>query len=183
MCALKRNWSNKGTHWRSHKYDCISKAHQDYIKEYRVWVLMRNRCNNENSSMYHVYGGRGIKVCDRWNNLEEGFINFYNDMGQAPIDENGRRYQIDRIDPNGDYCPENCRWVPALINARNKRDSHYVWLNGEKIHAQQAAKIFGLKGRGLVENARRHKDGLDCSEALIRLLTFHGRLTSEGNIV
>lgn len=84
-----------------------------YPKEYSAWKSMRNRCNNPNYHSYHRYGGRGIKVCDRWNN----FNNFIEDIGTAP----DKNYQLDRIDNNDDYKPNNCRWVTPKENANNRK--------------------------------------------------------------
>lgn len=179
-----RTWSNKGTHWWSHKYDCISKNHRDYNPEYRVWGTMIRRCTKPSCSMYLNYGGRGIKVCERWSDPEKGFINFYFDMGKRPVDKNGKPYQIDRIDNDGDYCPENCRWVDATTNARNKRNSHYVYINGEKMTVQEACGLFHLKSKTVVENARRHKEhSSDVSNALIRVLEWRVILTKERKVI
>jgi hypothetical protein len=74
---------------------------------------MRHRCSNPNSEDYPRYGGRGITVCDRWENSFEAFLN---DMGDRPFPE----AQLDRENNDGNYEPGNCRWVTALVNSNNR---------------------------------------------------------------
>lgn len=89
---------------------------------YGVWGQMLQRCRNPNVKSYPQYGGRGIKVCERWNS----FANFIADVGPRP----GPGYQLDRIDNDGDYEPGNCEWNIRKINCRNKTNNVRLSLNG-----------------------------------------------------
>lgn len=78
---------------------------------------MLSRCNNPNQTGYEYYGGRGITVCDRWNLLKGGsFENFYEDMGERP-----KGMTLDRINVDGNYCKENCRWADWSTQMLNRR--------------------------------------------------------------
>lgn len=83
-------------------------------REYTTWQAMKRRCYAKNDKFYDYYGGRGIKVCDRWLNSYESFLL---DMGRRPSDS----HSLDRIDPNGNYEPRNCRWATNKEQNRNKR--------------------------------------------------------------
>lgn len=104
--------------------------------EYDIWVAMRFRCNNPNDKSYPSYGGRGIKVCEDWQKFE----NFIRDMGYRP----GKEYSLDRIDVNGNYCKENCRWATTEQQANNKRDTRKLTLDGETYNLTEWSKITGF---------------------------------------
>lgn len=89
---------------------------------YRTWAGMLTRCRNPNEPCFKYYGGKGIKVCERWLVFE----NFAADMGEKKPGQT-----IGRIDNNKDYCPENCRWEDMTSQARNKSNNKIITFNGE----------------------------------------------------
>lgn len=94
-------------------------------KIYNIWRHIHLRCKNKDQVCYSDYGGRGIKVCDRWSD----FTLFAKDMGPMPSPD----HSIDRINNNGDYFPENCRWATNKVQARNRRDNIWLEYNGERM--------------------------------------------------
>lgn len=115
---------------------------------YSSWKSMRMRCGSEAYPAYPYYGGRGIKVCERWSN---SFENFLEDMGPRP----SHNHSLDRIDNDGDYTPENCRWATAEQQVNNRRNSLYVEYGGETLTIGQWALRLGKCRETLRE--RYHK--------------------------
>ncbi len=110
-------------------------------KESAIWVAMIQRCESPNCESYANYGGRGIKVCDRWKG-SEGLQNFIADMGRKPDGAS-----LDRIDNDGDYSPDNCRWATRKEQQRNRRANVRVTLNGETRCLTEWAEILGINIR------------------------------------
>lgn len=107
-----------------------------YTPTFSVWQNMRCRCENKKNDRYADYGGRGVTVCERW----ASFANFLEDMGHKP----SARHSIDRIDNNGNYEPGNCRWATAKEQARNRRSTRMVTINGETRCAPEWCEIYGI---------------------------------------
>jgi hypothetical protein len=105
--------------------------------EFNSWVQMRARCRNPKSPAWHDYGGRGIRVCERWSTR---FAPFFADMGERPTPE----HSIDRADVNGPYCAENCRWATKSEQANNKTNTHRVEVGGELVPLQVLARAAGV---------------------------------------
>lgn len=93
---------------------------------YSIWRGMKSRCANKNTENYKTYGGRGISVCDEWDGNFQPFKQWAESHGYE------KGLQIDRIDVNGNYCPENCRWVTPKINGNNRRDNVVLTAFGEQ---------------------------------------------------
>lgn len=102
---------------------------------YGVWNSMKNRCTNPKVAGFKNYGGRGVKVCDRWHRFE----NFYADMGDRPSDN----HSIERRDNDGDYSPENCYWADKATQSSNKRNTRLITANGETLHLAEWARRLG----------------------------------------
>lgn len=100
---------------------------------YNSWAMMHDRCRNPNDERFAHYGGRGIKVCERWSS----FPAFLEDMGERPP---GR--SIDRIDTDGNYEPGNCRWATVQEQNLNRRASITLNVGGEAVTLKEACRIF-----------------------------------------
>jgi len=115
---------------------------------YGRWHSMRGRCYSLSNTSFKQYGGRGIKVCQRW---LFSFENFVADMGIPPAD----KQILDRIDVNGDYCPENCRWVNHLESGQNTTRITKITINGKTQHAAQWARETGASAGAIVERIKK----------------------------
>ena len=124
-------------------------------REHHSWSGMKGRCNNPQNPNYKSYGGRGIKVCQRW---EASFSDFLADMGICP---NGM--SLDRIDVHGDYEPSNCRWATSAEQAANKQNSRPLTINGTTMGLNAWAKHVAISPTRLY---RRLQDGWTVEEAL-----------------
>ena len=123
-----------------------------HTKIYKKWKGMMARCYNPKHKNFGDYGGRGIRVCERWH----VFDNFYEDVSQMEhFGEKG--YSLERENNDKDYCPENCHWASAKEQCRNRRSNITVEYNGKKMCLMEAAEKSGISYRCLYN--RYHRDG------------------------
>ena len=144
------------------------------IPEYRIWKQMRRRCNNPRMKDYPRYGGRGIRICRRW----DSFTMFLADMGRRPSGD----HSIERKDNNGDYGPENCVWATDAQQRRNKRTSVVLTRprDGKRMNIKDWARAIGVTTDTI---HRRLRNGWSLDEALdpanknphLRYVTFNGK--------
>lgn len=118
-----------------------------YCPEVAAWQSMWYRCCNDKCPSYHRYGGRGIRVCERWRD----FFAFMEDMGRRPSAE----HSLDRIDVNGDYCPENCRWATRDIQGNNRSTNVKVTINGKTQTKIQWLRELGFGETTIIRWRRR----------------------------
>lgn len=104
----------------------LTHGHSDRERLYNIWIGIRQRCNNSNYKLYKWYGGKGVKLCDEWNDYAEFRAWAYANGYQDPQDgqTKGDAMSIDRIEPDGDYAPNNCRWVSLRENVSYMRNKH-----------------------------------------------------------
>lgn len=130
----------------------INKARATHGKtgttEFRIWEGMKARCSNPRHAFYRYYGGRGITVCDRW---LCSFDNFLSDMGPRP----SRDYTLDRINNDGDYEPNNCRWATKEQQNSNRRSSHFLIVGDTQLTISQWSMRTGLTRATITSRLKR----------------------------
>lgn len=131
--SLSKFWGKPKTHGLSKN------------RMYQIWADMKGRCNNSKNYSFKNYGGRGIKICSEWTT---NFVNFY----KWAIDNGYQEdLSIDRIDVNGDYEPDNCRWVTMKEQANNKRNTIKITILNETKTAYEFEKQYGIKAWLLID--------------------------------
>lgn len=139
----------------------------EHFTEWSAWRNMHGRCENSKREDYHRYGGRGIKVCERWNSFE----NFLADMGKRPDG-----LTLERKDNDGDYEPDNCRWATKVEQARNRCNTKWHTLNGESKTIREWCEQFGIS-RDAVRS--RLESGWDLERALTEPIALSGKRRAE----
>lgn len=134
-----------------HSCGCLYKSSRSEIRkthgkcrtaEYKVWAGVKRRCYNQNEEGYYKYGGRGIKVCERWLN---SFENFLADMGTRPSPQ----HSIERKDNEKDYSPDNCKWATLIEQANNTRNNRFLEFKGIRLTVTQWARKLGVTDKTL----------------------------------
>lgn len=140
--------------WRAQKAGERQITHgRTDTREYNSWRGMIERCTNEGHKDFHLYGGAGVKVCDRWRNGsgdKTGLECFIDDMGMRPTGKT-----LDREDSDGNYEPGNCRWATATEQVRNRRTSTRLTHNGETLHLYEWADRVGIAATSIKQRLRR----------------------------
>lgn len=111
---------------------------------------MRARCKNENLEAFPYYGGRSIKICERW---DTSFENFYKDVGDRP----SKNHSLDRIDNDGDYEPGNVKWSTSKQQSRNRRSNFMITYNGETMTATDWGEKTGIRPSVIIQRITRDK--------------------------
>ena len=159
------------------KYKKPSHHGKSKSRLYDVWGSMRTRCTNPNAPNYYLYGGRGIKLCDEWNEYEI-FEEWALSHG---YDENAKYGEctLDRIDVNKGYSPDNCRFVSLKVQANNKRNTRYVEFNDQDITLSDFSDVTGI-GKSTIRD-RMKRMGMTPEEiANTPIDDFQKKITVDG---
>ena len=172
LCDCGKTHNVKGQHLKNgHVTSCgcnLITHGMSNTNLYHVWNTMRQRCENPNSGAFKNYGGRGISVCHEWTG-ENGFAAFYEwaiTFGYKP------GLSIDRIDVNGNYCPENCRWVDDIEQANNRRCTIFYEFDGEKMTLRQISEKYNLPAESI---RKRLRTGMSIEDAVASTISAKER--------
>lgn len=141
-CGCQKNEKNKGKNYKHFSYG---------TRLYNIYAGMKQRCYNPNCHCFKRYGKRGIKICSQWLN---GFVSFRDWALENGYSSN---LTIDRIDVNGDYSPENCRWATIKQQSRNRRTTHLETYGGKTMCLTEWAEHIGINKGTLISGIRRGK--------------------------
>lgn len=139
---------------------------------HKVWLQMKGRCYNPNNTAYKNYGGRGIKICDEWKDNFQAFCDWSMANGYDDTVERGK-CTLDRIDVNGNYCPENCRWVSQKVQSRNTRQNIKIEYNGETKVLKDWALELGINYGTLY--SRVHNPNWDIERCFTEPVNNHNK--------
>ena len=131
-------------------------------KIYNIWSSMKRRCYTKTQTAYKHYGARGIKICDKWLDKDNGFMNFYNWAIKNGYHEG---LSIDRINVDGNYEPKNCRWVTQKVQSNNTRRNVYIVYNEEKHTLKEWSDLLNLNYKAVFN---RYQKGFSLQEVFYR---------------
>jgi hypothetical protein len=131
-CLQKEVLSKIGKLNATHGHNRVNKQ----SRTHHIWTGMKRRCNNPNDLAYRNYGGRGIIVCERWLKFE----NFFKDIGEIPEGK-----ELDRINNNGNYTPDNCKLSTRKEQTRNRRTNHLLKYDGKELCFAEWEEVSGIK--------------------------------------
>ena len=123
---------------------------ETYQRLDRIFFAMKRRCYNPNNNKYKIYGARGIRICDEWVDNKEEFMRWAVNNGYQ-VD-----LTIDRIDVNGNYCPENCRWITIKEQNQNRRNTIKIKYKGEEYSVSELSNLLGIKAGTLYARRKRY---------------------------
>lgn len=159
---ISGNSGSCGCYTRERAAEANTKHGKRRTRLYTIYSNMISRCENANNLVYKHYGGRGVSVCDEWRSDFGAFFDWAYANG---YDENALRGQctLDRIDVNGNYCPENCRWVAQKVQCNNRRDTLMMTYAGKTQSCSQWCEELGLSYDSVYYRKRK---GLSDAEAI-----------------
>ncbi len=171
ICDCGKDIVVRGSHLKSgHSVSCGCKrgniSHQESkTRLYHIWNGMRERCSNSKNPQYDSYGARGIRVCSDW-------LSYVNFRDWSLANGYAENLSIDRIDNNGGYSPENCRWATAREQANNTRKTRFITYNGETHSISEWARKLGIKQSTL--SMRINKYGWNAEDAFGKEVKKYG---------